>query len=404
MYEGAWEPVQYILPGIKLEEYQCRTALSVAYENQQLIMFETGLGKTLATVAGLQMRMNAKLSKKILWLSPLDTIKQTTSTFSQYTKMTDRVLTGTSQHLYDREDSSVDIYFINFEAFDNISILEWIYNKYRAFDTVVVDEAHYIANPFSSNRNGFIWWMICQITNRYILTATPVISKVDQYASLWCLMDKSLKNFMNYRAQIHTKKLLPELHPKIICYKQRNVTIPIEVICFEEHIDRTRLHGSALFKDTRCFPNARSDQILLELISKEKLNHFLIYSNIVDHHKPLKQLIESHTGRKVDILNGTTKQKSIVQGKFNKNEIDVLIYSVNVGIDLPADAVIFYEWDVYAAQSLGRAIRKESVPENFKAWFIINTLYESDMFENTVMKTGLLNEKALDKNLFKNIY
>jgi len=403
MYSGAWEPVRQIIPRIILADYQCKTALSIVHESKHIILFETGLGKTLTTIAGIFMRKNANTSKRILWLSPLDILDQTREAFSRHTVFKSRTITGTSRNVQKRDYSSLDIMFVNFEAFDERSILEWMLSEYDSFDTVVVDEAHLIANPFSSNRNGFLWWLVSKIPNRYLLTATPVISRIDQFASLLCLLEGTLKDFISFRTLIHQKKYLPEYHPTKLSYRKRDIVIPMELIDFEEEVNRSRLHGTALFKDTRSTKTTEPYKILAHLIEENGLKHFLVYSNITEHHKQLKEFLEDATALRVEILSGSTKDKSAVQKAFNNGDIDILIYSVIAGRDLPAESVIFFEWDVYAAQSLGRAIRSEEVRKDFKVWFLVNTLYETEMFKNTVVKTGLLTEKALGKNIFNNL-
>jgi superfamily II DNA or RNA helicase len=367
-------------------------------------MFETGLGKTLTTIAGLIMRKNSGRSKRILWLSPLDILEQTWSVFRRNTSFKSTMITGTSRGMRKRDMSSIDVTFMNFEAFDERHILEWMTDAYADFDTVVVDEAHMIANPFSSNRNGFLWWLAGRVQNTYLLTATPVISRIDQYAGLICCLTGTLKDLLSYRSQIHQKKWLPGTHPNLISYKQRNAVIPIEVIEFEEEIRRSRVHGTALFKDTRNRDTEKPYQILSSIIRENELKHFLVYSNLTEHHKELQDFLEADTGLRVSVMSGDTKDKSGTQKAFNAGEIDVLVFSTTSGRDLPAESVIFFEWDVYASQSLGRAVRSKEVRKDFIVWFLVNTLYETDMFRNTVIKTGLLNEKALGKNIFKNIF
>ena len=240
MYSGAWEPVQNLIPGIKLDDYQCRTALSIVTEQKHLILFETGMGKTLTTIAGLFMRKNAGFTKRILWLSPLDILDQTWGAFRTHTRFRTRTVTGTSKNMRSRDYSSLDLIFMNFEAFDERHVIEWMMSVWDTFDTVVVDEAHMIANPFSSNQNGFLWWLVSRIPNTYLLTATPTISRIDQYASLICCLAGSLKDLLSYRAQIHQQKWLPGHHPHLLSYKKRDVEIPVQLLNFEEEVCRSR--------------------------------------------------------------------------------------------------------------------------------------------------------------------
>ena len=280
MYNGAWEPVQRLIPGITLAEYQCRTALSIVTEPKHMILFETGLGKTLTAISGLLMRKNNDTSRRILWLSPLDILGQTREAFVRHTPFRTRVVTGTTKNISKRDYSGLDIVFVNFEAFDERFIVKWMMSVWNSFDTVVVDEAHLISNPFSSNRNGFLWWLASKINNTYLLTATPTVSRIDQYASLLCLLSGTLRDLIGYRNQIHQEKWLPELHPKLLSYKKRDITIPMEVIMFQEEVSRSRNHGTALFKDTRSVNTSQPYSILRSIIKKQGLSHFLVYSNV----------------------------------------------------------------------------------------------------------------------------
>jgi len=199
------------------------------------------------------------------------------------------------------------------------------------------------------------------------------------------------------------KQWTPDQHPRLLSYKKRDVTIPMDVLLYEEPIQRSRNIGMAMFKDTRGCGAEKPYTMLLDLIRKNNLRHFLVYANITDHHQPLVDFLKENTDLRVGILSGKTRNKSSVQKSFNEGELDVLVYSTTTGRDLPAESVIFFEWDVYAAQSLGRALRSKHIEKDFHVWFLINTLYETEMFENTVVKTGILNEKALNKNIFKKI-
>lgn len=397
-------PLRNILPYYTLRDYQIVAALRIATECRRLIVFHTGLGKTLTAIAGIVMRFNNGTSKRLLWITPLSVVKQTLDDLHKQTDLSIITIQGTElsiNNFYNRNFESYQVFMINFEAFDNPEIIELFrrFSNVNFFDTVVVDEAHTIANPYFSNRNSFIYMLTYRIENRYLLTATPLISNIQQYASLLALADNKFSEVFSIRQQIHKGKYLPENAGHLISYKSRedNYQTFVHWVKVEPYLGRAS--GVSIFNFTRGEKAHEVNKELLTIIKKYGTNNFLIHCHYTKHHKFLKNFLENKLNITVGILNGKNRDKqTLIQQQFNNRQLNCIITSLTTGLNLPAQYIIMYDWTVYAVQAAGRGLRKEKA-EGYGVHFIITTVSkEITLCENSVIKNGLLTLKALGEN------
>lgn len=390
-------PLRHITMQTELRDYQVISALGVATTNGQILMYQTGLGKTLSVLAGLVMRKNANISKNILWIGPLATFKQVISSIKDETEMNISVIRGNENNLknfHKFDPNLTDILLVNMEAFDNPKVIEIfrMFSILKMFDTVVIDEAHLICKPYHSNRNSFIYMLAYRIDNVYLLTATPIISEIQQYASALALISKNLPDLFGIIARVHQGDYKPENVKHIVKYKGRDEEYPSKVHLIKTGMVVERAPGISVFKYTRGNDANAVNNKLIEIIKSHGLNpHFIIHCYLTEHHKFLKHFIEETLDLRVGIVSGEISQ----QERFNNGDLDCVIFSISTGLNLPSDFLIMYDWTVYTTQAIGRGLRTLEIGTYVVHFLITDCLKEIQLCKNSIIKNGFLTDKAL---------
>lgn len=393
--------LEYLLPNIKLRDYQVRAAIHIALRDYQLLAFDTGLGKTVALLAGLVAKRNYGVPVRALILCPLAGMEQVYNSIKKYTDFKAVKLTGSEKgiHSFIRNlDEGVDIVLCNYEAFDNPKVLKVMHeiNKMEYFNTIVLDEAHTIANIHTSNRNFFIGTLVRKVRFKYFLTATPIISEINQYATLIALMKDELHELGSLVSRARAGYFTHERVPHLVQFKEREVGYKARLHKFPEVKFTGTSYGTEIFKYTRGPKSKDVEEKLKEIITNTE-GKILIYSHLKANHKYLAEVAES-LGRKVGIISGDTS-KSDVQEQFNNGELDCVVFSIPTELNLPASAIILYDWTSMAHQAIGRGIRSESA-EGYEAHiFLTNTEKEVSLFTNTVMKNSIYLSQAFGKDI-----
>lgn len=370
--------------------------------DNQIIAFDTGLGKTLTAVAGLvaKKRISEK-NIKTIYVCPLKGLNQVYNTFRKYSKLRVQKLTGSNSgvnYLLNNFDRDVDVLLINYEAFDNPQVLAVVHQLVLTgiFNTVIADEAHTFANIHESSRNFFIATLLMKMEHQYILTATPIISDKKQYANLIALTRRELESLSQVSSAVNAGTYQHDSVRNFVQFKERDSSYTAKlhrIDCIETVYDTT--YGTEIFTYTRGYKNYHAEVKLVELI-QANTGKLLIFSHLTKHHNYLYDVATS-LGRRVGIISGNTDTSA--QDKFNNDELDCIIFSIPTELNLPADEIILYDWTSLAHQAIGRGIRSYEV-DNYTAHFIVsNAEKEVSLFQNTVLKNAMYLKEAFGKDI-----
>ena len=393
--------LEHLLPNVKLRDYQVRAAIHIAIQDYQLLAFDTGLGKTVAMLAGLVAKKNYGIPVRALILCPLAGMEQVYNSINKFTDFKAVKLTGSEKGLnkfIHSLDESVDILLCNYEAFDNPKVLKVMHyiNNMAMFNTIVLDEAHTIANIHTSNRNFFIATLVRNMRFKYFLTATPIISEINQYATLIALMKDELDELGSLVSRARAGYFSHERVPHMVQFKERELGYKVKLYKFPEVKYTGTSYGTEIFKYTRGPESKQVEKKLKDIITNTD-GKLLIYSHLKANHKYLADLAES-LGRKVGIISGDTS-KSDVQERFNKGELDCVVFSIPTELNLPAKAIVLYDWTSMAHQAIGRGIRSESADGYVAHIFLTKTEKEVSLFNNTVIKNSVYLSQAFGKQI-----
>ena len=393
--------LEHLLPSIRLRDYQVRAAIHIALLDSQLLAFDTGLGKTVAMLAGLQAKKNYGTNVRALILCPLAGMDQVYNSINKYTSFKAVKLSGSQKGLdtfIKRLRHDTDIILCNYEAFDNPKVLEIMheFTMLKYFNTIVLDEAHTIANIYTSNRNFFIANLVLQTRYKYFMTATPIISEVVQYSTLIALMSNQIENLGSLNHKVKAGEYAHECVPHLVQFKERESGYKVKLHKFSPVKFTGTSYGTEIFKYTRGRNSKEIEEKLKELINSID-GKVLIYSHLKANHEYLADVAES-LGRKVGIISGDTS-KSQIQEQFNNDELDCVIFSIPTELNLPAKGIILYDWTSMAHQAIGRGIRSESAEGYVAHIFLSQTEKEISLFNNTVIKNSLYLSQAFGKDI-----
>ncbi|MFF2798112.1 SNF2-related protein [Lysinibacillus xylanilyticus] len=393
--------LEHLLPSVRLRDYQVRAAIHIALLDQQLLAFDTGLGKTISVLAGLVAKQNYGEKLKVLFLCPLAGMNQVYDSIRTFTKFRAVRLTGSEQGLNSfagNLDAGVDIVLCNYEAFDNQVVLEIIHELLAReyFNCVVTDEAHTYANIYTSNRNFFIANVIQRIKYKYFLTATPIISDIAQYSVLLGLMLDKLDEFGSLNHRVKAGEFAHDRVPNLVQFKEREAGYKVQLHKFPSIKFTGTAYGTEIFKYTRGSNHGEVEWKIKEIISQTKGN-VLIFSHLKSNHTYLAEVARS-MGRNVGIISGDTNKDQTLKD-YKAGLLDCVVFSIPTELNLPAEAIILHDWTSMAHQAIGRGIRSESA-EGYTAHILLSeTEKELSLFQNTVLKNSLYLSQAFGKDI-----
>ena len=386
------------LKGIKLREYQEEGAQRIVDNDSHFLVYDTGRGKTITAVVGVQ-REHVKGDKKTLWIAPLAVMDQTKKVLNLST-LTYKSIQGTESSVYRAlrtEPEMFDLLLVNYEAFDHMSVLQLfkIYSIMNIFSHVVVDEAHLMSNPHKSDRSGFLYNLVLNIPKKTFLTATPLISQINQFAHLIALARNSPQHLFTFRREIYEQKYWDGTHPELLSFSRREDDIPQILVEIGSKKDlKHSAPGGTIFKYTRTKNSLRRLKDLIEMKDIVGKTKCIIHSSLTEQHPKIKKFLETEMGKRVAIISGKTNSTKILK-QWRNDEFDIAIYSIHSGIEIPADYCIMWDWNVFSKQAIGRGLRTERIGDYEAYYMVSDHPQEQTYWKNTKIKVDKLLKTAI---------
>ncbi|GHU56723.1 hypothetical protein AGMMS49975_20590 [Clostridia bacterium] len=361
-------------------------------------MFDPGMGKTYAIAMGLKSLFLAEPKRKCIFFIKKAQITQTSNDISMYTGL--RVVTCTaeadelSNKLY-RNVSSYDILMITHEALHIDRFGLFLYQYAKDFNICVVDEAHYLTNIHESDRVVLLAAFLSRIERVAFLTATPFISKPEQFAELLNIMDgETFARTDKIVKKLNTSGRVDLDYPLQIYNYDRKLlgienTYDIRVSWVDPHPFQLKLKGNHILQEMmgEGAENQLAEllRILRMKIAEEKKGIVFVY-----YHDTREWLLPrlDEVGVKYGCIHGDTPQgeRDRVQKEFQDGLLDVVIISVTTSINLDCDYIVFYQYTLEIKQILGRGERGLN-PKLLELYFIFTRKTKHAMhFLETVYK------------------
>jgi superfamily II DNA or RNA helicase len=392
----------HLCDGFEAAGFQSTSVLLWLYAKKGLFMFDPGMGKTLSIAMGLKALFAVNPHSRCLFFIKKTQITQTSNDIRLYTGL--RVVTCTAEKeeiiwkLY-KNVKSYDVLMITHEALRSDYVCVFLQANLKYFNICVIDEAHYLTNIQESDRIFVLRAITSRIERVASLTATPFISKAEQYASLLNIMDPKLFE----RKDLLIKKLrqgiqLDTAYPlQIYNYDRKSEgienTYNIHVRWVDPHDFQINIRTPQLLRQLR---GPGSLNQLNDLITIIKLNQkkkkrgivFIHYHDTRDWVLPFLKEANIHFG----CIHGMTTQKERdeVQKNFQNGLLDIVVISVTTSINLDCDYIYFYQYTLEIKQILGRGERG-LVPKVMDLYFLFTRhTFDAEYFLNTVYKQSHL--------------
>lgn len=394
----SFEAFTHLCDGFDAAGFQAVSVLLWLYAKKGLFMFDPGMGKTFAIAMGLKALSSVYPETKCLFFIKKAQITQTYNDIRLYTGL--RVITCTAeQHqivnkLY-KDTDSYDVLMLTHEALQSDVVCTFLYCNLKHFTVCVIDEAHFLTNVRDSDRIVVLSAITSRIERIAALTATPFISKEEQYGDLLNVMDPV--RFMRKDKLIKKLKSGEQLdlqYPLQIYNYDRKTediqnTYNIHVDWVEPHDFQRSANGGHLLKELR---GPGSYNQLNELIRVLKLKKVEKKKGIVFiyYHETREWVVPflEDAGMKFGCIHGETLQKDRdrIQKEFQEDLLDLVIISVTTSINLDCDYVYFYQYTLEIKQILGRGERGLK-PKVMDLYFLFTRkTQDATFFLNTVYK------------------
>lgn len=366
-----------------------------------LFLYDPGMGKTYSIAMGLKALKSVEPSLKCLFFIRKAQITQTSNDIRLYTGMKVVTCTGEKDQIFyklSKDIYSYDILMLTHEALRSDTVCAFIYNYIKYFKVGVIDEIHYLTNEKESDRVLFLEALTSRLERVAGLTATPFISKAEQFASVLHIIDL----LVFYRKDKIVKELksgrrLDLQYPlQIYNYDRKSEgienTYNVHVHWVEPHEFQLNLDNIHLLRLLRGPGSINQLRDLLIVVLKEKKRKkkgilFIYYHETREWVLPYLDKV----GIVYGCINGETPQsdRDLVQQKFQDGLLDVVIISVTTSINLDSDYIYFYQYTLEIKQILGRGDRG-LVPKIMDLYFLFTRrTEEAEYFLNTVYKLYL---------------
>jgi superfamily II DNA or RNA helicase len=403
---------QHILGEIELAPFQAVSAIKSLYSKGGLFIFDTGLGKTPTICAALKAIKNVRPMSKFLFFVKKSQLAQTPHDLRKWGKF--RVVCSSAEsevmqnNLIKQSLDKVDVLMLTHETLGNFVVLYWLYNNLSLFTGIVVDEAHNLNNYHTSDRAWMLSCILSRMEYRFGLTATPIISDVQQFVNLLHMFWPQI--FYDQKALVKAASSgvrLDEVY-SLLVYNFTRSMLGIETnyianpIWVEPHPWQVKVRtGDRLFEVMK--GNGAENQViaLVDVVLERKRvgKRGLVYIN---EHMIREWVLPflSRSGVKYECINGKVTdiaERKRIQDAFASGDLDIVITSVTESLNLDCEYIVFYEFTVNVQQMVGRGNRGLDAKVLEIIWILTKRSPEVQYFLDNIYARAVMVQTVLGK-------
>lgn len=407
---NSFKAIKYVLNAIELHDVQCIDIMKMLCAKRCMVVYDTGLGKTLLTAAFIKLLCNEDPSRKFIMFVKKDQLIQTPKKLMDACGKT--VLATSAEHgsltsVIEQGLDTVSVLMLTHTCLQNENIMNELFAYRDRFCGIIIDEAHELSN-FNRTESGGMLEAICNSFEYCTaLTATPITTSALQLAKLAHVVDPSRypdynklkKRLVNGTFDIAEDPLFFISRSGEDFGSKRNYRGIVKFVR-PSHDQMQPCGGAKLMQ--LCKGRGAENQVkaLVDLIKERSGQRGLIYVNQHEVRDWVLPFLDS-AGIRYDCINGHTKQvdRERIMNEFNnERSLDVVITSVTTAIDLDCDFVIFYEFTPLVKQMIGRAHRGLGDKDLDVIFVLTEDSSELDYFAENVIKKSLFARDILHKN------
>lgn len=402
----SFKSVANMLNGYELIDEQCIDSVVAIIRKRGIIMYETGLGKTLIASLIMKLLKREKFDRRFVFFVKKGQFIQTPQKISDATGMRTLCVTSAegvvNRQMLTQDFSAYDVLLLTHECLNNPEVMFALYNKKDLYSGIFIDEAHELNNFLTASSSFMLRSLTKNFEYCYALTATPMTTEISQISNLCHIVDREL---CPYPAELTVdlkegfgfpkeyKGFLLSRTRKDLGIESNKIPIPLYVKAMPHQAGAS---GNEMFKITKGPGAYDQANILIKTIKSELPNRGLVYIN----QHIVRAFVETEfykAGIKYACINGNTSlsDRKFIIDQFELGELNVIITSVTTSNDLDCDYVFFYEFCVDVKQMIGRAERGLN-PKNMKIYYCFTTYTDEieyfirNIYNRSIIIQGLL--------------
>lgn len=400
--------VSSILEDSNLHDLQSIDILKMLAHKHAIAIYDTGLGKTFLASAIMKMLHNKNSKSKFIMFITKNQLLQTPQKIKALTGLDVIGTDGTQEMInnFVKQALDHDVCLVTYSCLDNRTFLDFFYYNKEKYNCIFVDEAHKLNNFVGADSATKLFSIVKNFEYAYALTATPIITDIEQLARLAAIFDsKTYADYHKLHMEIKYRSFKLESDPCFFISRNAisfgRVTAPIGIIVWIDPMPHQECASYLELFDV-CKGEGAVEQAtsLAQLIKFNEDKRGLVYINRHSIREYVLPFLEE-SGIRYRCINGKTthKERERILEEFNKEKtVDVIITSVTEALDLDCDYVIFYEFTVEIKQMIGRAQRGFTDKNLFVFYMITDKTKEVDYFYNNIFKRCEVAAHVLNKD------
>lgn len=403
------EAVSNILVSDRLIGRQSIDVLAALKRESAIISYDTGLGKTYLASGIIRMLLNEDPTRKFIMIVKNKQLEQTPKKIEKCTGVTVTAMNATQQSVneYMRSGKFKDstVLMITYSCLQNRVVMDTLLENRQLYCCLIIDEAHNLNNVDGADSAMMLRGMCRAFKYRFALTATPIVSDVNQYARLANILDPvAYPDSAKLARDLKSGRFSIKDDPMFFIERTRKdfgvhsyiVGEPYFVDCMAHQFGAKGMDMTEVCKGDGAINQA---QALVEFIRSQKGKRGLVYVNRHSIRNWLLPFLDE-AGIRYGCINGNTKRSDDkeVMRKFNETkELDIVITSITEAIDLDCDWVMFYELTLNVDQMIGRAYRGLDDKELHVYFMLTKDTYEADFFYENIFARSQVVKNILGK-------
>lgn len=393
--------VENIIPGLELPEFQNTGVQEALLNKKMMLSFDTGMGKTYTYALFVRGLLNRNPENKHIFVIIHDSLEQAPKDLRNLAAAPVGAFSSAEGELSSlvSQWKQLSIIVLTYECFRDINLVLFLYKHLGEVESLVIDEAHHVANWDTSDTAFMIRALASLIPYVCELTATPITSEKSQYYRAMNLMDRSL----SYRrdetfAGAYNQRYMAANRKDYDIKGNYKTTLEL-VPPMAHQIGKIRGVISRKIKGTGAI--LQVDR-LIELIRARLKDgkSVIVYINYHD----TREWVESHLaaeGISFVSLHGKIikrDERQDILDTFSERRADVLLTSVAESLNIDSDVVIFYEFTTKIKQVMGRAHRGLEGKELELVFILTKDTDEVEYFMKYIYHRSLTIQKLLGKD------
>lgn len=410
MTMNSFEAIKYVLNDTELHDIQCIDIMKMLYEKRCLVLYDTGLGKTLLASALIKLLCNEDPTRRFIMFVKKDQLIQTPRKMNTFLGKTILSTSAEAKSIADVLQSGLDsatVLMLTHTCLFNEQIMSELFQYKDKFCGIIIDEAHEL-NNFNRTASGGMLEAVCSSFEYCIgLTATPITTSILQLAKLAHMISPiRYPDYNKLKQKLKNGYFDIKYDPMFFISREgadfgskRDYRGKIVKVAAQPEQQR-ECGGEELMQLCKGPGAVNQAQALVKLIKERGNQRGLVF---VNQHVVREWILPflDEAGINYDCINGNTKQseRERIMREFNDDQsLSVVITSVTTAIDLDCDYVVFYEFTSKLKQMIGRAHRGLGDKTLDVLFMLTEDSSEVDYFYSNVILKSQLAKEILHKD------